>query len=100
MKDTLKNVSLKNWCTHDGNPTLEQINAGSLQRIADATELMAKRHTDLISERDWLSGAYRRASDRADHADRRIASLKGQITKLRKKLAQLAAAHSQGEGGE
>ena len=32
--------------------TVEHINAGSLQRIADATELMARRHLDLIRERD------------------------------------------------
>ncbi len=46
--------------------TVEHINAGSLQRIADATELMARRHLDLIRERDEYERRYN-AKDRRMH---------------------------------
>jgi hypothetical protein len=41
--ENLRALSRKGWL---GAGALEEINAGSLQRIADATELMAKRHTE------------------------------------------------------
>ena len=50
--------------------TVEHINAGSLQRIADATELMARRHLDLIRERDEYERRYK-AACRSDGRDPR-----------------------------
>lgn len=66
--------------------SLEHINAGSLQRIADATEKMAQRHTELISERDSARRQAEHWRDRGAAKDRQIAALRGQITKLRKRL--------------
>jgi hypothetical protein len=57
----------------------EQLNIGSLQRIADATEKMAVSITDLMHERDRYKDWYER--------ERRTAiSLRGKITKLKKKI--------------
>ena len=65
---------------------LETINCGSLQRIADATELMARSHADLIAERDKYLKWYEREMANKLRAQRYISSLRGVITKLRKKL--------------
>lgn len=81
MSETLRDISKKTW-TSDEN-TLASINAGSLQRIADATELMARRHTELIRERDNYERYYREAQQRNQQLERRLAAAKGQITKLR-----------------
>lgn len=78
---TLRDLSRKTWTPR--NTDLESINAGSLQRIADATEKMAQRHTDLIRVRDWYERAYKEAIAREDALKRRLAAAKGQITKLR-----------------
>ena len=43
------------WTSGD---TVAEINAGSLQRIADASELMAKNHAELIAERDKFKSWY------------------------------------------
>lgn len=63
--------------------TVEHINAGSLQRIADATELMARRHLDLIRERDEYERRYKAAVARERALERKLSAAKGQITKLR-----------------
>jgi hypothetical protein len=81
MGETLRDKSKKNWADHSN--TLDAINAGSLQRIADAAEKMAQRHTDLIRERDDYERRYRAAVVREQRLERRLAAAKGQITKLR-----------------
>jgi hypothetical protein len=80
--------SRKNW-TSAG--TLENINSGCLQRIADACELMAKSHDSLVRDRDWQKGRADRATDRLGMLENSLRSHKGQITKLRKKIAAMEA---------
>lgn len=63
--------------------TVEHINAGSLQRIADATELMARRHLELIRERDDYERRYKAAIERERALERKLSAARGQITKLR-----------------
>lgn len=94
MDKTLIELSRQTWTAE--NPNLEHINAGSLQRIAAATEKMAERHTELIRQRDSFERAAEHWRGKADDKDRRIAALKGEITKLRKKLA--AQQSGQGAG--
>lgn len=84
MGETFKDSSRKTWAS---NNTIEHINAGSLQRIADATEKMAQRHTDLMRERDQYKGWYEEERQRRVSKERSNHSLRGQITKLRKRLA-------------
>ncbi len=93
MAETIKNMSRKEW-THSAD-SLEAINAGSLQRIADATERMAQRHTELLQQRDGFERSANYWRNQSSHKDRRINSLKGQITKLRKRLAAAAVARTQ-----
>lgn len=82
MSDTtMRDLSKKSWIARDS--TLASINAGSLQRIADATEKMAQRHTELIRERDDYERWYKAAVAREQQLERRLAAAKGQITKLR-----------------
>ncbi len=66
--------------------TPEVINCGSLQRIADSCELMAKRNQELIDDRDRYKRWYEERGQRIDSRDRTIANLRGQVTKLKNKL--------------
>lgn len=80
-----RDESRANWGTTSESPlTLEQINAGALLRIADAAELMVRRHTELIAQRDYYKGRAEAEAGYARTLGRRVAALKGQITKLKK----------------
>jgi hypothetical protein len=89
MSNNFRAESRKEW-NRPGigvQPSTEDLNLGCLQRIADATELMAKRYDELINAKrraeenaEYYEGLYRRA-------DRRVSAAKGQITKLKKLLA-------------
>lgn len=65
----------------------DSLKTGALLRIADATEKMAMRHTDLIEQRDRYERWYREQTHSVARRDRTIANLRGQITKLKKRLA-------------
>lgn len=81
MSETLRDLSKKTWFPSDN--TLASINAGSMQRIADATEKMAQRHTDLMRDRDWYERAFKEAARDREALKRQLSAAKGQITKLR-----------------
>lgn len=88
MTTTTNAVPAHNFRQHSkdsfaGPATIEAINAGSLQRIADATEAMAKNHTQLIRERDMYEKLYREQAEKAAALRRQLSAAKGQITKLR-----------------
>jgi hypothetical protein len=74
--------SIAHWSS--SNNCVEHINAGSLQRIADATELMATSYQSLIEERDRYKRYYEERKKNMASMERRIAALRGVITKLRK----------------
>ncbi len=63
----------------------DDIKLGAILRIADATEKMAQRHTELIAERDRYERWYRDENSRAESMRRTISSLRGVITKLKKR---------------
>ena len=80
--------SKKGWGTvRDDELSPEQIQLGALLRIADASEKMEQRHTELIADRDryeaWFQGERRASVTLA----RQLAAAKGQITKLKRALA-------------
>lgn len=77
-----------NWGTNRNSElmTLEQINTGAILRIADATELIAKRYEELIRERDYYKDEANRARNRANEANRRVIAMKGLVTKLKNKI--------------
>lgn len=70
----------------DSQLTNEQIQIGCLQRIADATEAMAKPFVEMARDLEW----YRKKSDRLQeenqHLKNRIAGHKAAYTKLKNKI--------------
>ncbi len=84
MMPTMKESSKKEWTSAD---SIEHINTGSLQRIADACEKMAIRHTELIDRADKYERFYKRVVAQLDASERRNAALRGVITKLRRRAA-------------
>lgn len=87
MEKDLKSLSRETF-NSDKN-TYEAIQAGCLQRIADATEVMARRFNDLIAENESLkrTNEYLRGSLNA--AQNEVRGKKGQITKLKNQLKSL-----------
>lgn len=78
-----REASKKEWTSRD---TLEEVNAGSLQRIADATEKMASNYTQLQNNLDWEKKANKGLLETCERLRRRNQALRGVITKLKKKL--------------
>ena len=68
--------------------TNDDIKVGCLQRIADATEVMAKEYNRLLQDNKWL----RQRAESADACSKRLArsnaALRGQITRLKKAATQ------------
>lgn len=77
----------------DSNPDRDAIELGCLLRIADATEAMAKNHVKLIDERDYLSRRNNEQHDTIARLERQRAALRGQVTRLKKKLAAKEPGH-------
>lgn len=77
-------MSLSSIQFPSGN-TRDEINSGSLQRIADACELMATSYKELIDERNMFRDQSISRRARIETLDRRIAALHGVITKLTKR---------------
>lgn len=84
---SLRDESRVNYRVRGERASTDELRTGALQRIADATEAMAKRHTELIRERDSFMSLYYAACERETKLSRSNAALRGQITRLRKKLA-------------
>lgn len=82
---TTKEESIASW---SGRGTIESINAGSLQRIADATEKMVRSYDALREERDRNLRWYQEELGRRRKADRRVSALQGVITKMKNKSAK------------
>ena len=83
------------WWGPSGNREVrrEDINAGSLQRIADACEAMSENYKTLIEEREWYHDHYREATRHKESAMRSLVAMRGVVTKLKNRIADL-------EGGE
>lgn len=82
MTPTFKDRSRENW---DGDPDLQHINAGSLQRIADGVEKMAQNHDSLLRAKKSAEDGRDYWQKEAEQRDRRIRSLRGYITRLKHK---------------
>ena len=78
---TFKESSKQSW-TSAGS--VEHINAGSLQRIADACELMAGNYLRLQSDLELNRRWHREELALRRKRDRQIAALRGVITRLKK----------------
>ena len=69
-------------------PCDQKIGVGALARIADAVELMAKRYQDLLDERDRYKQYLANEQRWRNECKRSNAALRGQITKLKKRLGE------------
>lgn len=81
---TFRQASKEEWYPKNGNFPIEKLNTGSLQRIADALEVMTKSHSNLINERGNFKALYYFKVAETIALEHRIRSLKGVITKMRK----------------
>lgn len=86
MATTLRQASRKEYVlrSEPGKIWQDEIRNGTLQRIADAVEKMALRHTELIDQRDRYERMYTYERTRRETAERQIAALRGVITKMKK----------------
>jgi len=71
---------------YSGTATAEDIKLGCLQRIADASEKMASKYIQMENDLEYYKKYYRERGDVIAKRDKTISSLKGQITKLKKKI--------------
>ena len=84
MGEDTREISKARWNASDPK-SFDAINSGSLQRIADAVELMAKNHAHLIADRDRFERNWNCEKDRHAAAERRIIALRGVVTRLKGK---------------
>lgn len=82
-----REASRNNWRLNGEHATVEEINAGSLQRIADAVEKMTKRWDDLVRDRDAYKAMHEREQNTRRRIERRVIALRGHITRLKRRGA-------------
>jgi hypothetical protein len=75
-----------NWGTFNEGLSIEQVNCGSLLRIADATEAMSTNFTSLYKELQQMTEERTRYRNLYYIGQKQLAAYKGQITKLKKKI--------------
>lgn len=82
---THKDTSRKTWGNEDGDGDISSaIKLGCLQRIADATEAMAKSYNDLLQSKLYWEKCAGERYEKILYLRRRINSLRGVITKLKR----------------
>lgn len=82
-----REASKKDWSCGE-RARIEEINSGSLQRIADATEAMAADYVWLRQQREYWEATAEARLERARALERRLSATRGVVTKLRKKIAE------------
>jgi hypothetical protein len=76
-----RETSRANWTSDN---SLQAINSGSLQRIAAATELMARNHDELLRAKKSAEDSRDYWRTEANRHELRNRSLRGYITRLKK----------------
>ncbi len=79
---TMRERSRTDW---SGDSSSEHIKLGCLQRIADATESMAKGHIALANDRDTYKRWWIEEREKLKKRDRTIIALRGALTKAKKR---------------
>jgi hypothetical protein len=85
MPTDLKELTTRDY-TIDRLPSNDDLNTSALMRIADATEKMAANYTKLQNDLEMYKRWYKDKCDSVHRRDRSISNLRGQITKLKKKI--------------
>ena len=84
MGTTYKDHSRTNWSTvGEIRPTFEALNLGCLQRIADATELVAKNHDQLQRRAEWAEGRVKDLQAQCDRLQHSNAALRGHLKHIK-----------------
>ncbi len=83
-KKDFRDMSKGNWL---GGVTNDNLNSGSLQRIADAAEEMATNYLQLQNDLDRYKRYYEEKSECISRLLKQLSAKTGHITKLKKKLA-------------
>lgn len=89
-----KEGSRANWgqeLDKDEPLTIEQIQTGAILRIADATEAMATRHKELITQRDMYERWYNEEVIRRKTYQRTLNTTKGHLTRAKNRIKELEA---------
>ena len=91
MSKTLKELTKDSYSPGSNSPTAEELKLGCLQRIADATEVMAQNYAAIIKakesaekDRDRYWKYYTDESATTKKLRAQISALRGVITKLKK----------------
>ncbi len=74
---------------YSGPATIDNINTGSLQRIADATEKIAANYDDLLRAKKSAEESRDYWRSRAQRLELSMRSLRGYVTRLKKRLPPL-----------
>lgn len=83
--NTYKEKSKLDWYRDDGQqPSVDQLQFGALQRIADATEKMAENYNKLLRDVKYYKERAEQNSSACQRLVRSNAALRGVITKLKK----------------
>jgi len=88
MGNTFREQSKKDFTPPIGQMsglTTEQLQLGCMQRIADATEVMAVNHNNLLEQLDRYKNMYKNAREREDKLTRSNQALRGVISRMKKK---------------
>lgn len=90
MEQSIKEASRMNYLVPENGATLEQVKVGLLQRMADATEAMAKEHNELLRQKDLYFRWYQEGREKMASLQKTVSNLRGQITKLKNKQNKIA----------
>jgi hypothetical protein len=88
MSRDLKTLTTTNY-TIDRLPSNDDLNTSALMRIADATEKMASNYQKMENDLAMYKRWYKEKSETVNNRDKSISNLRGQITKLKNKLAAI-----------
>lgn len=82
---TCEESSRKAWgISNESTTDINQLKFGAMQRIANATELMAKNYSILISDRNMYERLYRSECIANKRMANQIRGLKAAITRMKK----------------
>lgn len=84
MSPTYRQVSRQEWSRKNELVYDEDIKNGALQRIADATELIARDHQNLVNREKWATERADSLSREVKHLERANAALRGHLKRLKR----------------
>jgi hypothetical protein len=88
MEKDLRKASKQVWTSPTEMLSVEQINCGSLLRIADAIEITAKNNQQLIDTANFYKERSQSKQTEIDSLLRSNAALRGHIKRLKNSLKQ------------